>query len=83
MVLVEEEGPWQQHIDSLGFTPDTYSPYYPLLSTDVVAQLHRQGMRVVPWTVNTPADMQLLLDMEVDGIITDYPNIAVELTRKP
>jgi len=29
---------------------------------------------VLPWTVNETADMQKLIDMGVDGIISDYPD---------
>jgi glycerophosphoryl diester phosphodiesterase len=37
---------------------------------------HTQGMKVIPWTVNTLNDMQQLANDGVDGIITDYPNLA-------
>lgn len=32
------------------------------------------GLRVVPWTVNDPARMHVLIELGVDGIITDYPD---------
>ena len=32
------------------------------------------GLRVVPWTVNEPKDMDRLLAAGVDGLITDFPN---------
>ena len=31
-------------------------------------------VRVIPWTVNEPADIARILDMKVDGIISDYPD---------
>ena len=34
---------------------------------------HELGLPVIPWTVNTTADMARLMDLGVDGIITDYP----------
>jgi glycerophosphoryl diester phosphodiesterase len=34
-------------------------------------------MKVIPWTVNTLDDMKRLKSLGVDGIITDYPDIAV------
>jgi len=39
-----------------------------------VAELHKAGIRVVPWTTNDPAKMKALIDLRVDGIISDYPD---------
>lgn len=58
---------------------DILSPYYRELSPDKVAQAHELGMKVVPWTVNSLKDMNMLIDMGVDGFITDKPHIAREL----
>lgn len=64
----------EKNIENLGFKPQVYSPYYKLLSLGKVNQLHALGIKVVPWTVNTAAEMTELKAMGVDGIITDYPN---------
>ncbi|MES2280756.1 MAG: glycerophosphodiester phosphodiesterase [Pseudomonadota bacterium] len=52
----------------------TWSPNAASLTLDLVKQAQSQGLKVLPWTVNTPADMQRLLVWNVDGIITDYPD---------
>jgi glycerophosphoryl diester phosphodiesterase len=36
-------------------------------------QAHELGLPVIPWTVNTTADMARLMNLGVDGIITDDP----------
>ncbi|MGW8180937.1 MAG: glycerophosphodiester phosphodiesterase family protein [bacterium] len=41
--------------------------------------LHDNGMLVIVWTVNTVEDMKEMINMGVDGIITDYPNLIDEL----
>ena len=39
-----------------------------------VAEAHALGLKVLPWTVNAPGDMAMLIDLKVDGLITDYPD---------
>jgi glycerophosphoryl diester phosphodiesterase len=49
-----------------------------------LADAHALGVKVLPWTVNDPDAMRALIDMGVDGIITDYPDRlrAVMLEKK-
>lgn len=75
-VLVEDASKSLEQIEELGFQPKIYSPYFPKLTSETVAALHEKGMKVIPWTVNTTEQMAILLDLGVDGIITDYPNLA-------
>jgi glycerophosphoryl diester phosphodiesterase len=39
-------------------------------------------MKVIPWTVNKPKDMQRLIDWGVDGLITDSPAVLRDLLHK-
>ena len=78
-LLIGDEKPVAQNINTLGFTPDIYSPYFKLLNKEVVEDLHQRGMKVIPWTVNTIEDMKAMIEIGVDGIITDYPNLIGEL----
>ena len=55
-----------------------WSPYYRDLTETTLAEAHALGLRVVVWTVNEVADMLALAQLGVDGIITDYPDRAVE-----
>ncbi|HSK06617.1 MAG TPA: glycerophosphodiester phosphodiesterase [Acidimicrobiia bacterium] len=45
----------------------------------LVASAHARGLQVHVWTVNLPAEMTALLEMEVDGIITDRPDLLKEV----
>jgi glycerophosphoryl diester phosphodiesterase len=46
-----------------------------------VARQHAHGHQVYAWTVNTPADVALCLDLGVDAIITDEPRMVVDAVR--
>src|SRR4051812_27929058 len=76
--LVDNLHTIDENIRSLGFTPSIYSPDYTLLDKDEVKYCHKLKMRVIPWTVNDPAEMVALKGMNVDGFITDYPNRAAK-----
>lgn len=62
------------NLEALGYTPDAYSPYYKLVTANVVDTVHEKGMALIPWTVNDTTAMKALIALGVDGIITDYPN---------
>ena len=68
-------------IKALGFVPTIYSPDFKLVDNATVAYAHRNGMRVIPWTVNKRSDMQDMIRLGVDGIITDYPDRLIELVK--
>jgi glycerophosphoryl diester phosphodiesterase len=53
-----------------------WSPYYRDLREADLREAQRLGLEVVVWTVNDAADMASLIDLGVDGLITDYPNRA-------
>ena len=55
-----------------------WSPYYRDLSAETLAEARALGLRVVVWTVNEVDDMPALARLGVDGIITDYPDRAIE-----
>jgi len=40
---------------------------------------HHRGLEVHAWTINDEADMQRMIDLGVDGIITDYPDRLLAL----
>jgi glycerophosphoryl diester phosphodiesterase len=52
---------------------DLISPAFRSVTPQMIAEAHELGLPVLPWTVNTKADMERQLDLGVDGIITDYP----------
>lgn len=62
------------NIQNLSFKPDIYSPEKSKITPMLMEYMKREGIKVIPWTVNDFETMVLLLEMGVDGIITDYPD---------
>jgi glycerophosphoryl diester phosphodiesterase len=56
-----------------------WSPYFGDVTPALIAESHGLGLKVVVWTVNKPADMARLIEMGVDGIISDHPDILREV----
>lgn len=77
--LVENIRGIDHNLEKLGFKPAIYSPNYQLIGRDGIEKLHQLGIKVIPWTVNNPKDMRRMLDLGVDGLITDYPDRAIGL----
>ena len=64
-----------EQLQQLGYTPKVYSPNFALVTPELLKQCHEKGMKVIPWTVNTAADIERLKKLGVDGIISDYPDL--------
>jgi glycerophosphoryl diester phosphodiesterase len=52
----------------------TDAGYRPYVTKELVAHAHRNGIAVIPWTVDDIPTMNKLIDDGVDGLITDYPD---------
>jgi len=55
---------------------------YRLLDAAVIASARQAGVSVAAWTVNEEAAMRRLIDLGVDTIITDRPDVALALLRR-
>ena len=51
-----------------------WSPYFGDLTAEARTEARALGLKVVVWAVNEPADIERMLDAQVDGIISDYPD---------
>jgi glycerophosphoryl diester phosphodiesterase len=52
-----------------------WSPYYRDIDARTIAEAHELGIAVIVWTVNDAPEMARLIDMGVDGIISDRPDV--------
>ena len=74
--LVEhnDKGSLKDHLNQLGFTPAIYSPAYERVDAALVAACKKNGMRIIPWTINDTAIASKIKALGADGIITDFPD---------
>ncbi|MGW5670886.1 glycerophosphodiester phosphodiesterase family protein [Micromonospora sp. NPDC003776] len=60
-----------------GTVADPGFRFYP--DATMIAEAHARGLKVIPWTCDDPATVAALIDLGVDGIITNYPNRVRQL----
>jgi glycerophosphoryl diester phosphodiesterase len=53
-----------------------------IVTEDFVREAHRAGKEVHVWTINDEAEMERLLDLGVDGLMTDVPALALAVFRR-
>jgi Glycerophosphoryl diester phosphodiesterase family len=54
----------------------TIGPRQELVNRELLDAAHALGLRVVPWTVNDVRRIAELIDLGVDGLVTDEPALA-------
>jgi glycerophosphoryl diester phosphodiesterase len=62
--------PWVRIVDQI-------NPHHVELQQSYVDSIHNVGLSVNPWTVDEPADIARMIDLGVDGIITNTPDRVV------
>ena len=54
----------------------------PLVTAETVTAAHALGLEIHVWTINEPQEMERLLDLGVDGIMSDFPGRLREIVRR-
>lgn len=79
--LVEGEGSFEERLKMLSFQPEIYSPEHILVNPEMIKKAGELNMKVIPWTINDKERMEELIELGVDGIITDYPNLIEKVSE--
>lgn len=78
-----EKGDIHANLKNLSFLPNIYCPQYKLIKNKrFVEEVHSKRMILNTWTVNQPKAIKQLLDFGVDGVITDFPELAIEIKKQ-
>jgi glycerophosphoryl diester phosphodiesterase len=58
---------------ALALGAEALLPYWAIASRRLIRRAHREGLQVIPWTVNYPLHMRRKILDGVDGLITNFP----------
>lgn len=66
----------EEHVRKLGFQPELLSPNgnYTGLQDDIV-YCHLNGIKLIPWSINSLRQILLVKNLGGDGVLTDIPNV--------
>ena len=64
--------------DAIQIPPEYYS--WKLATPETVEMAHRHGIEVHVWTVNEEAEMRAMLELGVDGVMSDFPGLALKVS---
>jgi glycerophosphoryl diester phosphodiesterase len=66
---------------ALDLVSDAINPLFFLVSDEMVEGAHCNSIKIYPWTVNDGSQILALLNLGVDGIITDFPNVGIKVLK--
>lgn len=73
--------PTDEQLVSASTWLDAVNPALGNIDQAIVDRTHQLGLKTYVWTVNHGSDMNRGIDWGVDGIITDYPGVLVQVLR--
>lgn len=79
--LIENKNSPEENLKMLGFIPTVYSPDFCLVDNHLIQFCKENNMLLVPWTINKRSDIEHMIALNVDGIISDYPSRVINLVK--
>ncbi|MDA0757317.1 MAG: glycerophosphodiester phosphodiesterase [Bacteroidetes bacterium] len=73
IALITEEDPILAISPALNLNAVAINPSYKSLNKKNITEIHKSGLKIYTWTVNTEAQIKRMKELGVDGIITDFP----------
>ncbi len=81
--LVEDyEKDYDEYMSKLEFKPEWLSPPHENVDQELMERAHKDGMKVVTWTVDDKEEMRRLIGLGVEGIISNYPDRLMEVVKE-
>lgn len=79
---LENKKDLSQKLEELGFMPDAILPQYREVDAPLLQLSREHNIALFPWTVNEGPEIRRMLELDIDGLITDYPDRALKLMRE-
>ncbi len=80
--LVDAKAPdFDTYMAKLKFTPQWLSPHHTITDEALVSKCREKGIKLVPWTVDKPEDIERMINLGVEAIISNYPDRVLMQTR--
>lgn len=73
---------YRHNLTRLDYKPTIFSPRSDFVTQGMIDFFHNEGIKVIPWTVNDVEEMKKIKALGADGLITDYPEIAIEALKE-
>lgn len=81
-LLVENNLQAKDNLSLLGFTPTIYSPNYKLINKELKQFCVEKNMQLIAWTVNDTIETKRLIELQVNGIISDNPKMIIDYLKQ-
>ena len=81
-VLVDNNYNPKKNLNDLGFIPYIFSPNFRKLNILDIQYMKSKKIKIIPWTVNSYNDIDEVLKLNVDGIISDYPQRVINIIEE-
>ena len=73
-LLIEGDVSIQKFLNRLIFKPSFINPDHQLITKELIEEIHFEGLQILAWTVNDKERGEKLIELGVDGLISDYPH---------
>lgn len=82
VLLIQNQDGIAANLKNLGFVPEVYSPYFKLVNEELVSYCKKENIALIPWTVNTREEIESMVALGVDGIISDFPDLLMDILKE-
>ena len=69
----------EKYLSTNDLSSYSYHPEINHVSKEDIEKLHAKGIKIFVWTANKEEDLNYLVKLGVDGVISDYPDLMKEL----